>query len=73
MSWSADRALASFHEIKVSKTLCFHMKSRSFSNLNIIKDFFEFVSIIGVGGRETDDVVLSLSLETRATDLKVAQ
>jgi hypothetical protein len=25
------------------------MKSRSFSNLNIIKDYFEFVSIIGVG------------------------
>jgi hypothetical protein len=51
------------------------MKSRSFSNLNIIKDFFEFVSIIGVGGMESDDVVdgpLSLSLETRATDLKVA-
>ena len=33
------------------------MKSRSFSNLNIIKDYFEFVSIIGVGGMDTDDVV----------------
>jgi hypothetical protein len=40
-----------------SKTLCFHMMSRSFSNLSIIKDFFEFVSIIGVGGMESDDVV----------------